>query len=786
MSNDIKLKIGADTSEIEKAFGNLIKKIQGDADKLKLTPTAKSTAPGVESVQAASQTARSLDQKARQEKAGLDLINRELAKKEAAVQRIQRAQESSNKTLEREIQLKNQLARAERELEEKKNIARIQQVTYDRTIEASNRAKGIKGPGGGQPPGTGPQQGAAGFGMPAGGITSLSGLAKFLGIPGIAIGAIGTAIAANSALEGGRRFFGESQLRAREAEATAFQTQGQAGQRLQSFVNGGASEELMFDTQRAQASQQAQSAIKGRYTAGGAGSPIMDALSFALGNQGLGAIQHGQYRQAFRAIGGRLGNEGLQKDFETQKDIEQFDLQKGQFEAFKNGPEGALRTTLGNKYLRDYQRNLDFQRQTGQSEEGFRGFLGGVNRAGFTDEQGMGMSSGILGAGGSTRAATGNAALGLQAQRNLDITNASGLIGKLSGGLGGAETTKESFVKLLAEGTRAGLDGSDFREENRKFVESAADMISKSGVSTSGGVEQILSQFGRFFGDKTNTGIEAGKNAFDLYRETSMATTGPRATMRAAGMLTDPTIGKLSRDSREALFNMPIDQLTPDNPAIIAMAAQASTPQHTVSPEDLIKAQNKITSKSANLFKNSDIATQNLSKIKQKYNLSSAIGFQGPLSQVSYDEIGKALGESNIAQIKEHPELGKDQRTASAYSEGLTRDDARMQNKALEDAKKNQLEAPTTGRPGDETNRQQAEASRLANELFVSIQKSIVPASDAVKTFATDINALVAAIKSGQGTGAALKTFNDKYPGMTAPSNVPSANSPSSGGGSGR
>jgi len=44
MSLETKLKIGADTSELEKAFSTLIKKIQGDADKLKLGSTSSKNA----------------------------------------------------------------------------------------------------------------------------------------------------------------------------------------------------------------------------------------------------------------------------------------------------------------------------------------------------------------------------------------------------------------------------------------------------------------------------------------------------------------------------------------------------------------------------------------------------------------------------------------------------------------------------------------------------------------------------------------------------------------------
>ncbi len=775
MAQDVKLKIGADTSEIEKAFGNLIKKIQGDADKLKLTPTSKAVAPGVDAVREASQTNRSMSQKVREEKAGLDLINRELSKKKTLIEEIAKRQEMAVKGSREELALAQRLNREKERLQQTEKVAQIQKENYRKVQEASDRASGSnKGPGG-LPPSSGGMMGMA------------------TRVIGSVAGGVGLGMTAAASAEGVRKFFDEAENRSRTNNAAAFNMQGQGGQRLGSILNGGASEEMLFNPLRMEAAKIADATMKQRLESQWR---IGERPIETLFGRGSGHSTNNAIPGAFTIDQFGLGTESVKKDIESRQYRERAALQAEQFESLKNGPEGALFTNVGNKYLKDYQRDLDFQRQMGLNTDTFRGrlqgptgqftggFLNDVQSAGFTTEQGMGMASGIMGAGGSTRSAVGNAALGLQAQRNLDMTNAGGVLGKLSGGLGGAETTKEAFVKLLAEGTRVGLDGSEFREENRKFVESAADVISKSGVTSGTGVDQILQQFGKFFGDKTMTGMEAGKNAYELYRETSMATTGPRATMRAAGMLTDPTISKLGRDSREALFNMPIDQLTSDNPAIIAMAKQAQT-----TPEKLIEAQNRITARSANLFKDSDVASKNLENIKKKYGASSAMGFQGPLSLNAYDEMTAALGQSNIAQIKEHPELGRNNRMASAYSDALSAGDAQKANKALEDAKTQQLAAPTSGRPEDETNRMQAEASRLANQLFMSIKDSIVPASDAAKSFAKDINDLTAAMRSGSPSqiGNAIKNFQSNYPGMTsAPSNQQTAGPPNSGGGSGR
>lgn len=756
MADDVKLKIGGDTSELEKALSNAIKKIQAEADKLKLTPTGAKAAPGVDSLREAAQTSRATQQRVREEKAGLDLINRELAKKKAMVEEIAKQQASAVKASREELALAERLTKEREKLQRAERIAQIQRENLRKAEESSRRATG--GGGGGISGGPG------GFNVPSGGITSLSSLAGAFGLP---IGLIATVLAGSAAMGRGRQFFNEAGSQTRLTEASAFNLQGQGGQRINSLLNGGAAQEFTFNQQRIEAGKIADQVMDSR---------LHDWTGWRM-------LSHPGESLFGRTLSeGGLGTQGTKDYYQKQRDKERAEIQQEQFEALKSGPGGAVRTAVANQYLNSYQQNLDFQRQTGLNLGSFRGaggFLEGVQGAGFTGEQGMGAASGILGAGGSTRGAVGNAALALQAGRNLDLTNSSSVLGKLSGSMGGAGVSKEAFVKILAEGTRSGLDGSDFREENRKFIESAAQMVSTSGVTTSGGVEAILSQFGKFFGDRTNTGIQAGQNAFDIYRQSSMATTGPRGAMRAAGMLTDPVISKLGRDSREALFNMPIDQLTPDNPSVIAMANEAR-----VTPEDLIKAQNRITSKSANLFKNSDIATQRLSSIKAKYGVQSAIGFQGPLSGKAYDEIADALGRSNLAQIKEHPELGQDQRTTSAYSEAVSRGDGRAQQQALEDAKKQQLSAGAgaTGRPEDQTNQLQAEASRLSNQLFMSIKDSIVPAAEAAKVFATDINTLTEALKNAKTSSqinSAIQSFQSKNPGLIG--NQPTAGSPNSG-----
>jgi len=771
MAQDIKLKIDGDASGLIATVKAALSQIEQASKKMNITPNiAKPGGPGA-SFQAGSEAHREFQR------------NFQAVRAQENKSRVeQEAYQKTKKNLEEVGRLLANNAKQERKsdqdkvfYEKEKNNLLKERVTLQGTLQRMEKS-GVNGP---LPNGPQGKLGGVGFAGAVGGIATavIQGINQIAGSPSRTLLAGGSAVS------------------------------GTVGREMSSLYNGSLPERLAFNKERTEAKemadkQEAAERAKDAAKTAAAAALGMGAGAMALGAGWTGVGMLGAGGTALASLGTLFSSQrmrakttsaltkgifpGLSKqqndEYESliaQQNAEDFNRN---YESKKQlNPTKVLATE---EYNRNSQRDLDFQRQMGLNTQSFRGtFKKSIYDAGFEDIQGMSMAGSIMGAGGSTRSATGNAALGLQAQRNLDMTNAGGVIGTLSKSMGGAGTTKEAFVKILAEGTKVGLDGSDFREENRKFVETAAQMVSAAGVTTGGGVDQLLSEIGKFFGDKTNTGIEAGKSAFDLYRQTSMATTGPRGTMRAAGMLSDPTISRLGRDSREALFNMPIDQLTPDNPAIIAMARELGG---KTTPEDIINAQNKITGKSANLFKKSDIARDRLANIKKKYGVSSAIGFQGPLSPGSYDEISGALGISNIAQVKEHPELGQYQKLTSAYSDALSAGDVQKQNSVLEEAKRKQLEGPGQGRPEDETNRIRAEMSKAVNQIFLDMKDSIVPAAGAAANFVEQIkklNAVMMALPESERAAYANKNILPVF--GHAPTTAPSAGSPDSGGGSG-
>lgn len=771
MSQDVKLKFGVDTSDLEKAFSAMIQKIQKDADKLKLGTTSSKGAAeksGADIFRDNLESTRNKEKSSRLDQQAIQIANRALDEKKRKLEEISRKEVESVKNEKEKAYWAKERNKAEED--------------YNTILKTRDRLQGsISSKGGSAGP-------SGGGNMPKGGVTSLSGLAGLLGVPGMILAGIGTAIAGIKGVEAGRRVFAESQFRTREIESQTFQTQGQGGQRLNAIVNGGTAEDLTFNADRMQAAQYAQEKIAGRYRSN-ISTPQGMLGQLLLGEQGSGALQHGQFGQAGRAILGRLGFADQQKEFEARKAQEQADTQAEQFNAIKNGPQRGTRTAIANRYLQNYQTDLGTQRQLGLSDEGLRGnaygtsggFYGGANDAGFTNDQARGAAGNIIGAGGSTRSARGNAVTALQAERNLDVTNAGGILGKLSASIGSDTGSKDAFIKILAEGTRTGLDGSQYREENRKFIESAASIVSRSGATSSEGLDQILSTVGRFFGgDKTTRGIEAGQSAYELYRQKSMESSGPTGTMRAAGIIKDPVLSKLDTFSRAALFNTPVDQLTADNPQVQYWAKQAG-----VSPDDLIKRANGVTDASQNKFKGSDAAIQNLRNIKKQFGIKSALDTSS-LDPYRQQLVKNSLGAAESFANVENPSLGQDFRASGAYVDAQASGDAAGQRKALEDAKKAQLEAGIGGRAGDATNAAQAQGDRLFNNLFSSLQTQIAPTKEAINGLANNIKDLVTVMNTSSDAVAKAKAITGLNNFLGVPTQAPnqqSAGPPSPSGG---
>lgn len=718
MANDVKFKLGMDTSEAIAAFDALIKKIQASANKLKLTPTASKaaiapTTPGLQRFHETAQAARAQESKNKADQDALRITKSRLEDNARQLRMNNLDNERANNT-EKE---KNRII-AERNvlLKQQDNLVR-QQKMLEKTTS-----------GGGGGVGGGPGAAAAGgFSMPEGGITSLAGLAGALGVPVLAIGALATTIAGMAAGEGIRKFYAQAENRAKTESATAFNTQGQAGQLISSAFSGGGLENTMFGQQRSQA------------------FAIARETQNANVNSPFRYVTHPQ--EMINYLG--LGSNATREESENKRRTEEAEIQAQQEEAIKNGPLGKLRTEVANTYLKNWRRDLDFQRKMGMSQEGMLNYLGGVNSAGFQNEEGMGMSSAIQGAGGSTRAANGNATFALQMQRQFGLTNAGQAIGALSGQLGSSQMSKEALISIQAEGTRIGVNNSQFTEENRKFVEIASNVIGQSTATSSAGLDQILGTLSKFMGGPgTMASMEAGKTAYEIYQSQSKLQSGPTAVLRSAEMRKDTILGQLSERDRAKLSFLGQEGVNPDSQIVQDMASRY--PNMSVS--QIVSSYGEALGKSQFISPVTDAAVAKLRNAQQAVTGPIANGdlYGQQLTKLGLAE-GNAAGEigleGNYSSASEKVRL----QIARAAASGNRQDMAALQKQVKEDAESNKAV-----RPGDESNKMLAETYRMSNELFKQMQDDIITTAKQTAVFTANVNALVTAMKGGNA--AAIDT----------------------------
>jgi hypothetical protein len=779
--NKVSLKIGADTSEIERAFGALIKKIQGDAEKLKLTPTASKVAPGVESIREAASTSRSLNQKVREEKAGLDIINRELSKKKALIDEIARKQESSLKGSREELALAQRLNREKERFQQAEKIAMIQKENYRKSEEAASRAQGSSRPTGG---------GTAGGSFPS--MFGLSGPAAV----GSLVSSVGASVGQAGLTAGSLyRYFAQAPIQTVANTGSAMQAT--LGRELEAAYSGRSGIELAYAPEKSRALQMAEEARKrkeatqftdigssmfkrgligagagivgGAYmgaTAGVSGgilAPITVPLGAAAGAIGGGVV--GGLAGAGSVLGDESKRNVLLSPFSKTADkARQAELAKDFADNFSTALEGLknenpLKRLAAEDYQQNYMKNLDFQRSTGLNYgtfHGHGGFRESTINAGFTPELGTGMSSGILGAGGSTAASRDLSTFGLQLQRGFNLTNASSVIGQLSGSMGQSGTTKEATVRLLQEGVSLGFDNSKYAEESRKFIEAGAAVVAKSGTNSLEGVSSIMETFGKFFGaDKSTQGIQAGVQAYQKYQELSTTSEGPRGVMRAGGILGSKIFGNLSAEDRMAVSSIPLAELTPDDERVKALARKTNK-----TPEEIVAERKKIDASSTYRTDSAQGAIDRYKTVK-----ASALpkGMSGPTANPK--AIEEAKQDAWLASQHEFLEFNKKQR--EEFIEGtsggiMTPNGTMSKEDVLAQAGKK-----VTGKIEDRSVANDAESSRIIVENFQKMSDQIVPTTKAMADFNKQLQATVDIIMKmpeAERAGPLSKLYRGLFP----------------------
>ena len=428
----------------------------------------------------------------------------------------------------------------------------------DRQMSAA-RAGGTAGGGGGP----GGIMGALG-GLGGGGIQGL--IAKVF--PPLA--AIGTGVAIAQAIEKATKYRAGFPARLEEARGTAME-QGVTPE-LQSMYSGtSVFETLPWMQQRKKAEGIAAQQMKT--------TRMWDLIK--------GAVTPNFMASDETRLAWGTGEQGQQ--YESLKSAQQNKIMREAFENLKK-QDPQMKLTM-ETYAKRMGSDLALQRALGLTDRGMyagAGFLYRGQHAGFRDDQMMGMSGEILGAGGSARMGQ-QSQFGLQMQR-MGMTNAGGVLGTLSGGLQNPESTKRATIGIISEAFKIGLDNADYVEEQRRFVQAAAQVIGRTGAETPEDQDRLARTLGMFMGSKTVQGVNAAQGAYEEYQQRGRELGGRRGAMRLMSAMHDPILGQLdSRDLANLLGQAP-ENLTVDDPEMQARAIKILKARGEVATPDKIKA----------------------------------------------------------------------------------------------------------------------------------------------------------------------------------------------------
>lgn len=259
------------------------------------------------------------------------------------------------------------------------------------------------------------------------------------------------------------------------------------------------------------------------------------------------------------------------------------------------------------RYEREKGTNLQFQRMFGLSDQGFYGRGGfldrGVDDFQITRQEMMASAMGISGAGGSTRASLGNAALTASMQR-AGMQNAGNIVGMLSRSIGSASGTEEATLKLLEQGVRRGLDDSKFRQENNRFNEVLARAVVASQTTTGAGAGAVAAYAGSFLSGNSMAAIQGAESAMGYVNQLYGSTGRPESMIKSSMLMSSDTLKGLDMASLTALSNMTPEQLAdPTNERIMAIADELG-----ISPEKVSQEAIRIVGRSMTSTQTSDTA----------------------------------------------------------------------------------------------------------------------------------------------------------------------------------
>ena len=751
MNKEIKFSMKFDTSEAEAAADKIYKKMKQVADLSKGSAPGQSggapggadmmTKPGMEAFFKSMQALRNNQDSAMRKHASEQMkLMKEIYKEEERRGKLIQDQEklSKNKTkdLQEELRIKKELKTTEEQLS---------RLTKESGRSSNAFLAARMATGGTQPVfvtnwpdgrGGGGQGGGGGGGGDKGGNKFMTGLGKSLGMAAALLATGATMIDQYTSLPLTR------------TGSLGNATQSLIGSNLQDISQGNVVSSMAWMKEKQRAAEMAQSKFNSQQITAPMNvlSGAMSLGKSALTGGGAGGDADANYLMgtvtktlsAALSIGAKGSiadslSQGLGKASESYFSTHQAQL----MEDFGKNYESMLSAqqkenplkNLAVNYLQDrYKSDQQAQRMMGLTDNqlyGGRGLMQGANQAGFTGDMAIEQARAIQGAGGSTRG-MGNATLGLKAQRGFDLTNSASILGTISGGAGDAASSERIFKRILEEGVKNGLDKSEAVEELRRFSQTTAEIVAKTGAVTGEDTSRIMENFSRF----QNTGgiptlreQEGAKAAYQEYQGMSAETGGRGGAMQFASMMKNG-LGKIGPKAMGSLMEMPEEDLTETNDRVIAIAAR-----YGMSPKDLVDRTMRSKQEKA------DVEVG----FKSKYrDTLKAAGITGKMSyedlQNATPDVREAYEESRMATSvrSKYDSAQKAEATSLRFQRGGVLEAGTTAAGAGIDQR---LENAPGTRAADDVTKAAGVAAQAMLENFRDFKKEITPASDALDSF---------------------------------------------------
>lgn len=494
--NEIKVKIKADKTEIDKAISDIQTKINQMRQ-------VSSGMGGNSPIAQQYQERVSADLKRRLTQ---DLKNQnvEIEKMKSSYLDISKQLETANKAHKTTLDLLKQKDSLVTSIAQKEAQAANIQSALGMGGGFAGDGRGLPGLGGV----AGRAAGLIGGGLLGGNLRRGAGVAAGLlsrAVGGIGSGIMGTAGLAGSALG----FYGDflmSQKRWESAQAGRSANVTQFGNQIRErAINEAGIEDLMFAPERGRTIDRSmdffEQTKRGRdirslgKTVTGlgmiAGGTILTAKTGGLGGKiGMAGIAGGlsmlgsSEEAYYRLTGNRQALNQMTAE-DTIKAYQNFELQ----ERLRDPNAYYQKKFIG----RNMDQMLGRQRSAGLSDAGFFGQTGFLRRGGgeFMYSQREAMQQQMVGAGGSGRTSGDLHLLALQAQRGLGMTNAGQAMGRLTGYLG-QEESREAFINILSKGVSIGLDNSKYVEEQKGYFQQVTALASKVGGNAQDYVASLM------------------------------------------------------------------------------------------------------------------------------------------------------------------------------------------------------------------------------------------------------------------------------------------------------